>query len=310
MKGRTLAIIQNILLLVVALVCTVVHIAGATMVAGFLTPVVGSVAAIIASLILALVLLPVPLYVFSVAASVTGYFVVRERLSKLTIPEADLNASRRFMKTALLRELPLRLFDSLLVWYAVPIALIGLRETATKLPKWASVFDNNVGLNGDGELVLRDGVWVHLRDIGRVVFPGEELSNYNDLRYTGYAYYKFFGFKVKPRSYFGRLAWLWRNRASQASVNVGIDILRTDPIQVISGSHLIDRINNPGHFLMRALSTEGPVYHYKEFVKTGFLAIIRSYGCKLEYNFYHPTPETYKKVPVVAVGWSAKKWGG
>ena len=85
--------------------------------------------------------------------------------------------------------------------FVVAIALIGRKETDTKLPKWASAWNNNVSINGDGKVVKRDGKWVHLRDIGNAPNPGERVYSYDDIEYDGYAYYDLWGIKLKPRWY-------------------------------------------------------------------------------------------------------------
>lgn len=154
------------------------------------------------------------------------------------------------------------------------VALLLTPRSANHLPRWARKWDNNVSLNGDGEVVLRDGQWVNLRDIGWMPQHGERVYTYDDPAYAGDAYY---AKGHHPRSWWARWVWVgWRNRASQLSVDLGRDVAAR-PL-CISGNPDIHRNGPYGHFLLKS----GNCYHYKSINRWHGLALIRSYGYKLE----------------------------
>lgn len=154
------------------------------------------------------------------------------------------------------------------------VALLLTPRSANHLPRWARKWDNNVSLNGDGEVVLRDGQWVNLRDIGWMPEHGERVYTYDDPAYTGDAYY---AKGHHPRSWWARWVWVgWRNRASQLSKDLGEPV--TERPVCISGNPDIHRNGPYGHFLLKS----GNCYHYKSINRWHGLALIRSYGYKLE----------------------------
>ena len=172
-----------------------------------------------------------------------------------------------------------------------------VKREADRLPKAFAKWDNNVSLNGDGEVVLRDGQWVNLRDIGWMPQHGERVYTYDDPAYTGDAYY---AKGHHPRSWWARWVWVgWRNRASQLSVDLGRDV--TEAPQLISGRMDIGT-RMAGHFLLR----QGDTYHYKSVRKWGPFALIRSYGYKLEIRYYQGPG----RAAAVAIGRSLKRWKG
>ena len=182
------------------------------------------------------------------------------------------------------------------------IALIGLPDDATTLPKWARKWDNNVSINGDAKAVFRDGRWLDLRN-GNEALPGEHVYSYDDEGYDGKAYYAKW---LHPRSYLAR--WLFigvRNRASALSQQLGCEV--TEYPQVLSGARNLSA-SNEGHLLLRA----GDHYHFKTVTKTRTFgrdwAVIRSYGHKLEISMMHASG--WGKAAAVAIGWSAKRWKG
>ena len=182
------------------------------------------------------------------------------------------------------------------------IALIGLPQSASRLPKWARKWDNNVSINGDGAAVLRGGQWLTLRDDVEAL-PGERIYTYDDPLYAGDAYY---AKGHHPRSLWARYVWVGlRNRASQLSVDLGADVAAR-PV-LISGSLDINRHDKPGHFLLK----DGSSYHFKSIQPTRILgvrcAIIRSCGYKLEIALMRP-PGAYGRVAAVAIGCSYKRW--
>ena len=178
------------------------------------------------------------------------------------------------------------------------IALMFTPRSADRLPAWASRWDNNISLNGDGEWIERDGEQLTLgHDVPwDAVRPGEVVRRYDDPAYTGRAYYAM----AHPRSFWARYVWVGlRNRASQLSVDRGRAVPGTP--ELISGSiHIGTR--NAGHFLFRC----GDLYHYKSVRKLGPFALIRSYGYKLEIRYYQGPG----RAAAVAIGRSLKRWKG
>ncbi|MFV0680015.1 hypothetical protein [Ottowia sp.] len=180
--------------------------------------------------------------------------------------------------------------------YALPFTPRG----ADKLPAWASRWDNNVSLNGDGHGVLRDGQWIDRKDIGADgLLPGEVWVSYSDPAYGGGSYY---AKGHHPRSLWARWVWVgWRNRASALSVSLGTDVAARP--MVISGAADVGR-SKPGHMLLKC----GDVYHLKTFANVGPLCVIRSVGAKLEYALYRDPDESgsFGRVPYVVIGISFK----
>lgn len=197
--------------------------------------------------------------------------------------------------------------DRKTLWYdysapfVVPFALVGLEETATRLPKWASGYNNNVSINGDAGVVKRDGKWLTLRN-GNEAAAGEQVYTYDDIEFDGYAYYKFFGMKVKPRSFLGRYAFIGiRNRASAMSQELGEEVIEYP--QIISGARNLSQ-SHEGHFLLRS----GNVYHYKtaKVIRIAGMKFMRfqSVGHKLEIAMMHASG--WGKAAAVAIGWTIK----
>ena len=177
------------------------------------------------------------------------------------------------------------------------IVLPFVKRSADRLPRLFRKWDNNISLNGDGEVVRRGDAWVNLRDIGWTPEPGEQVIRYDDPLYDGDAYY---AKGHHPRSFWARYVWVGlRNRASQLSVDRGRAVPGTP--ELISGSiHIGTR--NAGHFLLR----QGDTYHYKSVRKWGPFALIRSYGYKLEIRYYQGPG----RAAAVAIGRSLKRWKG
>lgn len=177
-----------------------------------------------------------------------------------------------------------------------------VKREADRLPKAFAKWDNNVSLNGDGEALIRDGQWLTAghdlgwEELAAAKQAGERVYRYSDVDYAGDAYYCE---GHHPRSWYARYIWLgWRNRASQLSVDLGADVTAR-PV-CISGDTSISRAK-PGHFLLQS----GELYHYKAFKHLGPLALIRSYGVKLEYALNRPDGQ-YGRVPHIAIGRSFK----
>lgn len=155
-----------------------------------------------------------------------------------------------------------------------------VRRSADKLPSLFRRWDNNVSLNGDGEAVFIDGKFltaghgITWEDYNAALARGAYRYTYDDPAYTGDAYY---AKGHHPRSWWARWVWVgWRNRASQLSVDLGRDVAAR-PL-CISGNPDIHRNGPYGHFLLKS----GNCYHYKSINRWHGLALIRSYGYKLE----------------------------
>ena len=172
-----------------------------------------------------------------------------------------------------------------------------VKREADRLPRMFSAWDNNISLNGDGEVVRRGDAWVNLRDIGWTPEPGEQVIRYDDPLYDGDAYY---AKGHHPRSFWARYVWVGlRNRASQLSVDHGEDV--PERPTVISGRVGLGT-RTEGHVLFRC----GDLYHYKSVRKLGPFALIRSYGYKLEIRYYQGPG----RAAAVAIGRSLKRWKG
>ena len=222
-----------------------------------------------------------------------------------SVPVADRVAAVRCIDRAVEADAKTTLYD----WsapFVVAIACLGLSKTATRLPKWARKWDNNISINGDGLAVLRDGEWLTLRD-GIEALPGERVVAYDDPDFTGPLYFKVLGMKAKPRTWLARWGWVGlRNRASQMSVDYGVNVAARP---VLLSGDLEIHSSKEGHFLLR----DGDTYHYKNVSKVRLLgvqcALIRSVGYKLEVTKMRGD-DALGRVAAVAIGCSYKRWKG
>ena len=148
-----------------------------------------------------------------------------------------------------------------------------VKREADRLPKAFAKWDNNVSLNGDGEgWCDGDGTWYDTRV--RPAPEGVPVMSHSDPRYGGDCYY---ARGHHPRSFWARYVWVGlRNRASQLSKDLGEPV--TERPVCISGNPDIHRNGPYGHFLLKS----GNCYHYKSINRWHGLALIRSYGYKLE----------------------------
>lgn len=253
---------------------------------------------LLAGIISILLLAPTLLILAARLLSESPKGVIDEVMALAEVPMADRLAAVSCFHAARKAERRTWLYDATAP-LVTAIALLFTKRSADRLPEWASKWDNNVSLNGDGEAVFRDGEWLTAgRDLSWEALAaakqaGERVYRYYDADYKGDAYY------CKghhPRSWYARYIWLgWRNRASQLSVDLGVDV--TERPVCISGSPAVGR-SNPGHFLLK----QGRLYHYKAFRKLGPVVVIRSYGCKLEYALNG----NLGRAPYVAIGRSFK----
>ena len=179
------------------------------------------------------------------------------------------------------------------------IALIGLPQTASRLPAWARKWDNNVSLNGDGYgwQDPETGEWFDIRV--KPAPAGVHLVSHSDPDYGGDCYY---APGHHPRSFWARYVWVGlRNRASALSVRLGRDVTAR-PV-VVSGDPTIHRHGPYGHFVLR----HGDTFHYKSIRAFGPFALTRSYGYKLEIPF--KSAEGTGRAAAVAIGRSLKRRG-
>ncbi len=149
-----------------------------------------------------------------------------------------------------------------------------VKREADRLPRVFSAWDNNVSLNGDGYgwQDPETGEWFDIRV--KPAPAGVPLVSHSDPAYGGDCYY---ARGHHPRSFRARYAWVGlRNRASMLSVKLGRDVTAR-PV-VVSGDPTIHRHGPYGHFLLKS----GNCYHYKSINRWHGLALIRSYGYKLE----------------------------
>lgn len=250
--------------------------------------------------ILALHLAPVLLLVTLKLLSDTPKPALKE-LAALGLPADTLTQAQACIERAKAVERKTLIYDCtapVVMFYA----LLFTKRSANHLPPMFSKWDNNISLNGDGEALIRDGQWLTAghdlgwEELAAAKQAGERVYRYSDVDYAGDAYYCE---GHHPRSWYARYIWLgWRNRASQLSVDLGADVTAR-PV-CISGDTSIGRAK-PGHFLLQS----GELYHYKAFKHLGPLALIRSYGVKLEYALNRPDGQ-YGRVPHIAIGRSFK----
>ena len=163
----------------------------------------------------------------AVAAALQLFAALHTRIVERIVRESGMSESDQAacldsMDEARQRELPVIWYDCLapiVMLFVLPFVPRG----ANKLPAMWRKWDNNISINGDGGGVqMPDGSWVEgyeVKDWEAV--RGYLYVKYDDPRYGGDAYY---AKGHHPRSFWARYIWLgWRNRATQASFDVGID---------------------------------------------------------------------------------------
>jgi hypothetical protein len=186
------------------------------------------------------------------------------------------------------------------------IALLFTPRDADRLPAWASRWDNNVSLNGDGEAINLSGEWltagkdISWPDFNAANAAGAHVYRYDDDLYAGDAYYCR---GHHPRSFLARWVWVgWRNRASKLSLDLGVEIHERP--EVIAGDPDASR-SKPGYRVLR----QGAHYQYQCFRRVGPFTLIRSYGAKLDHARNRDPDEhgSFGRVPYTAIGWSFKR---
>ena len=135
-----------------------------------------------------------------------------------------------------------------------------VKREAEHLPNLFRKWDNEVSINGDGTVVLRDGEWVRVHGNSR---EGEKVYSYSDMDYVGDSYYCE---GHHPRSFYARYVWLgWRNRASKSSEDAGVELTENDRLDTeTSGWHPsksvegIVLIRSGRHYQLMATKKIGP----------------------------------------------------
>ena len=179
------------------------------------------------------------------------------------------------------------------------IALMFTPRDANKLPAWASRWDNNVSLNGDGHgwQDLETGEWFDTR-----VKPAPEgvpLVSHNDPAYGGDCYY---ARGHHPRSFWARWVWVgWRNRASKLSLGLGEYVNARPAVDFAEPAELAGR-SRDGHYLLR----HGHLYQWRQYERRGPIVVIRNLGFKLEHVMYSASGQGMASA--VAIGISFKRW--
>lgn len=146
----------------------------------------------------------------------SGYTQVVENLGDSDLPEGTKLIIASALKDAIEDVLyvnRMKLFS----WYVLPIAVLFVKGNLW--PRWASDYAPPVSPNGDGWVVKHAGIWMHV-DRHFTPAQGEQPLSYDSQDYPGYAYYKFLGLSVRPRSYLGRLAWAFKHRGFTAKRRV------------------------------------------------------------------------------------------
>lgn len=172
-------------------------------------------------IIAAILLVPAIMAALQIASALYTRTVERT-VRNSGMPDADQAACMDSMDLARERELPVIFYDCIapiLMLLVLPF----VPRSANKLPSWLRKWDNNISINGDsGGVLMPDGSWVGYYDVPDwEAVKGYPQVSYDDPSYGGDAYY---ARGHHPRSFWARYVWLgWRNRATQASFDVGID---------------------------------------------------------------------------------------
>lgn len=236
-----------------------------------------------------------------------GREVIEERVLALDISDAHKRAALACFNAAA-RQRPAwrRLVDHALARIVLWPVVKRLPWDAETLPAKYADWDNNAGLNGDGECVLRAGKWVNLRDIGWRCEPGEVVVRYSDPEYDGDAYYCS---GHHPRSAKARYAWLTRNVKSGKAVADGIEA-RQRP-QVLAGSEpMVDGTPQLGAaqagFML--LWDGAGAYQWRSTDRAGPICVWRNVGYKLD--IVRNSPSGTGRAAVVGTWVSFRRWKG
>lgn len=149
---------------------------------------------------------------------------VNELLDDAELSNDDISACQASFKLARQAELKTVIY-SCTAPLVMLVVLPFVPRAANKLPRLFRKWDNNISINGDsGGVQMPDGSWVDFYDVKDWEAVKDYLQvKYDDPRYGGDAYY---AKGHSPRSFWARYVWLgWRNRASQASFDVGVDVI-------------------------------------------------------------------------------------
>lgn len=149
--------------------------------------------------------------------------VIERTVRESGLSDVDQRACLDSMDAAREHEMPVILMYDIWAPLVMLLVLPFVKREANKLPDFWRKWDNNVSINGDsGGVLMPDGSWVGYYDVPDwEAVKGYPQVSYDDPSYGGDAYY---ARGHHPRSFWARYVWLgWRNRATQASFDVGID---------------------------------------------------------------------------------------
>ena len=178
------------------------------------------------------------------------------------------------------------------------IALMFTPRSADRLPEWASRWDNNVSLNGDGHgwQDPETGEWFDIR-----VKPAPEgvpLVSHSDPAYGGDCYY---ARGHHPRSFWARWVWVgWRNRASKMSKDLGEYVDARPTVYFAEPAELANR-SRDGYYLLH----HNNLYQWRQYERRGPIVVMRNLGYKLE--IVRNSPSGTGRAAAVAIGISFKR---
>lgn len=174
------------------------------------------------------------------------------------------------------------LLPDLLAPIVVPIALLFTKWEDEKLPWLFTIWDNDLGPNGDP------------RRYDGTSFKFVPLEKDNEEVKRGCYWAK----GHHPRSFWARYVWMgWRNRASKGAVMIGVKYQDVTPTAF--GQETVDRYTNPGW----RLTERGGNYQLEAIYKFGPLAYRMNYGFKVYQN-------RNGKIMPITISLSFKSWKG
>lgn len=174
------------------------------------------------------------------------------------------------------------LIPDLLAPIIVPIALLFTSWDAEKLPWLFTIWDNDLGPNGDP------------RRYDGTSFKFVPLEKDNEEVKRGC----YWAEGHHPRSFWARFVWMGlRNRASKGAVMMGVKYQDVPSIEY--GHAKVDRYTNPGW----RLTERGGNYQLEAIYKFGPLAYRMNYGFKVY-------QKRFGKIMPITISLSFKSWKG
>lgn len=292
------------LMLVPVPLVTLLWAALVTFLAAKFFPIWGSLAAgVVASPLLTAATFAGTLALINHLFNVSHFDSMVEGFNRLDIPKETREAAIACFKEAGELDAKARIYSYLapvVMFFVLPF----LNNKDARLPKWLHKFDNDVSRYGDGEGIVRDGVWHDTRQEGLNVQPGETRVQHNDPAYGGDSYYAP-GFWV--RGFVAQYIWMgWRNTASQANLDLAIK-LNSRPELVYGIGDSGTRKEGFG------LYKYNDKYQYMAHTRKkllGYDVVIRSnVGYKLNLAINRALNDLRGAQPVFIV-WSFKRWKG